>query len=341
MEFTLLGIRLLLAVVLAAAAVGKLCNLVAFRRSLVDLGVPKPLVTPAAAALVPAGELVAAGLLVPAGLTRWGVMLSLALLVIFTVVVVIALGRGRTPDCRCFGQAEPAPIGAMTLMRNAVLAACAVLLLAAGTGPGLGTAYDMWVTGGPVQRRGWSLDLGAVAVLGVLGWLAARQYERNTVLAARVAVLERERGPAASSSPESGLAIGIPAPTFDLPLLVGGRATVDSLTDGDVPVLFVFSRTHCPACAELWPDIGRWQQALKKTLKVIVIATGEAAAIELKLIGTGVRDVVLAEDTSLDEAYRVPGLPSAVVVAPDGTIDSETVMGPHAVRQLVRQHAGV
>ncbi len=39
--------------------------------------------------------------------------------------VVVAMVRGRKPDCHCFGQLHSEPVGRQTLIRNAVLAAVA------------------------------------------------------------------------------------------------------------------------------------------------------------------------------------------------------------------------
>jgi hypothetical protein len=184
------------------------------------------------------------------------------------------------------------------------------------------------------------LTLAAVPTLGALGRLAGSLHARNRVFARRIATLERQLADSEARgivSPEAGLAVGDPAPSFDLPLLAGHRATLATLTDGGRPALLVFSSALCPSCAELWPDIGRWQAQLGSRVAVTVVGMGSAMAIEMKLMGSGVRDAVLAEGTDLDQQYRIAGIPSAVVVSPAGAIDSETVLGPLAVRDLVRR----
>ena len=75
-------------------------------------------------------------------------------------------------------------------------------------------------------------------------------------------------------------------------------------------------------------------------LTIAVVGTGSAQVLETKLMGTDVQDVLLADDSQLLEAYRVPGIPSAVVVGADGKIDSEAVMGPAAIRKLVQARVG-
>ena len=340
MEFALLGTRLLLAAVFVTAAAAKLRDMAGFRASLGAFGVPGALAGPLSAA-VPAAEAAAVVLLLPAGWARAGAVLAAVLLGVFTAAVVLNLARGRAPECRCFGGAA-APIGTATLARNAALLAAAIAILTIGPGAGA-AAVAAWGDAPAEAVLAGVLALGAVPALGGLGWLAGRLHARNHTLARRIATLERQLADAEARDavlPEAGLAVGAPAPPFDLPLLAGDRATLATLTAGGRPALLVFSSAHCPSCAELWSDIGRWQTELRERVAVTVVATGSATAIELKLMGTGVRDALLAEGTDLDQAYRVAGIPSAVVVSPEGAIDSETVLGPGAVRDLVRRRFG-
>ncbi len=56
------------------------------------------------------------------------------LLAFFIVGVCINLGRGRTPDCHCFGQLYSEPIGWRTLVRNGVLGTIAGFIVWEGWG---------------------------------------------------------------------------------------------------------------------------------------------------------------------------------------------------------------
>jgi uncharacterized membrane protein YphA (DoxX/SURF4 family) len=331
MESALLGARLLLAVVFAAAAAGKVRDRAGFGTALAGFGVPAGLIS-LLGVVVPAVELVTAGLLLPVSLAPVGAALASGLLGVFTLAVVLNLARGRAPDCRCFGGADPAPIGGATLARNGALLVAALSVMVLGPGAGGPALAEAGMAGG--------LALLAVPALGALGWLAGREHARAQGLARRVATLTRQLADAEARDtvlPDAGLPPGTPAPAFDLPLLAGDRATLTTLTASGRPVLLLFSSAHCPSCAELWSDVGRWQTALRDRVAVTVVATGSAMAIEMKLMGTGVRDAVLAEGTDVEQQYRVAGVPSAVVVGADGTIASETVMGPAAVRDLVRR----
>jgi uncharacterized membrane protein YphA (DoxX/SURF4 family) len=111
--------RLVLAVVFAVAAVGKLADREGTRRALVDFGLPERLTEPGAIVL-PFAELTVAAFLLVGPVAAWGAMGALVLLTFFSTGIAVSLARGRRPDCHCFGQLHSAPAGPSTLIRNAV-----------------------------------------------------------------------------------------------------------------------------------------------------------------------------------------------------------------------------
>lgn len=68
--------------------------------------------------------------LLPASTARWAATGAAALLVLFSLVIVIQLGKGRRPHCPCFGQSQVAPISSKTLLRNGCLILLAVFVAA-------------------------------------------------------------------------------------------------------------------------------------------------------------------------------------------------------------------
>jgi hypothetical protein len=129
--YAALFLRVLLALVCLAAVVGKLSGRQRreFRRFVARLGLPEPLVTPAAAGIVGAELAVCA--LVPWPVTAvLGTALATGLFVTLAAGVQLAVRRGRTPRCFCFGRLGQ-PLGRSHVIRNVVLAA------AAATGFGL------------------------------------------------------------------------------------------------------------------------------------------------------------------------------------------------------------
>ncbi|MHB8659668.1 MAG: MauE/DoxX family redox-associated membrane protein [Solirubrobacteraceae bacterium] len=158
--------RVLLAGVFLVAGVAKLRDRKSFADTLEGFGTRGSLV-PALAVLLPALECAVAGLLLVPATSSAGALGALALLLSFSVAVGVALARGRTADCGCFGKDRTGPLSVQTLVRNGVLAGFAGAIAVAGPGGG-----------DPVFGRLPSLTslaaLGLAAVVAV-GLLAARR----------------------------------------------------------------------------------------------------------------------------------------------------------------------
>ena len=125
--------RVLLAVTLAVAGLGKLRSraaFAAFAATLQDLGGRSQPGWRAAAAALPCAELGSAALLAVPPAAIWGYAAALVLLAAMTAAAAAAVKRGSRLRCRCFGRAEE-PIGASTLTRNGVLVAAGLAGLAA------------------------------------------------------------------------------------------------------------------------------------------------------------------------------------------------------------------
>ena len=119
-----------LALVFAAAALGKLTDRRGTVAAAEGLGVPSGMAG-AVAVLLPVAELAVAvavaGAWGPSAVV--GAAGGLFLLVLMTALVVLTLRQGRRPPCHCFGRVDDAPIGAGTVVRNAALMALAVVVL--------------------------------------------------------------------------------------------------------------------------------------------------------------------------------------------------------------------
>ncbi|HZQ57642.1 MAG TPA: MauE/DoxX family redox-associated membrane protein [Acidimicrobiales bacterium] len=110
------------AVVWALAAFGKFAHRAETAAAFSGLGLRG---APALAVAVPAAELAtAAALLVR---PQVGAAIGLALLAVFTGVIVRALAHGVETGCGCFGSRRPSPLGPADVVRNALLAAFAVV----------------------------------------------------------------------------------------------------------------------------------------------------------------------------------------------------------------------
>jgi hypothetical protein len=159
-----LGCRAMLAVVMFAAVAGKLRrrDFALFVDALRGFGVPAALarVPPRArAGAVVALEAAAAVLLVVAPAA--GLVLSLGLIAMFTVVLRSAVRNGREVACRCFG-ASTAPVGVAHLVRNGLLLA----VIGAGVAA---TALAAGAEVAPPERLA-AIALGVLAGAAVTRW---------------------------------------------------------------------------------------------------------------------------------------------------------------------------
>lgn len=122
---------LVLAAVFAVAAVAKLRQPTATSSSFAALGLPAAGLL---AYAVPAVEAaLAVALVVAPAPAAWA---GLVLLAVFTLVLARAIARGTDAPCACFGSARRArePVSGVELVRNAMLAALAIVATGAPTG---------------------------------------------------------------------------------------------------------------------------------------------------------------------------------------------------------------
>lgn len=299
----LLVAQLLLAAVFALAGLSKLADLAGSRRALEAFGVPKRAV-PGLGFVLPLAELAVAGVLLPSGTARAGAVGAVALLSAFTIAIVVNLVRGRTPECRCFGQVQSARVGWGTVGRNLALAG-----VAAGAAVGAGETYSLGVA--------WTAAAGAAILLGALGlvWRGSGRADERTVWG-------------------GGLPVGADAPEFELPALEGGTVTLAALRARGKPVLLVFGDVHCGPCVALAPEIARWQREHAAALTIGVIERGhDLAAREPDALDRA--DVLLQTSDDVSRLYGAEGTPIAVLVDPRGKIASDLAPGVEEIRRLV------
>jgi len=119
--------------------------------------------------------------------------------------------------------------------------------------------------------------------------------------------------PAAQPGPPS-------APDFDLPLLRGGRVSLDSLS-GHIAVVD-FWATWCAPCVKQIPVLNAIEREFGDRVAVLGIATDAAGA---KVVDPFVRENGIAYrvplgNMELARRYGAPGLPTLAVISPDGRI---------------------
>ena len=324
MDAVLLSIRCLLAAVFTVAAIGKLLDLDGSRRALVEFGVPAHAARLGGVAL-PFAELAVAIALLFVPTATWGAVGALLLLFAFSAGVARALSRGEAPDCHCFGQIHSEPAGRSTLIRNAVLAAAAVLIVAGGRGPSLDGALE--------SLHGAQIALVATSVLAALLAVAVAQLwaERRRLRAQLNAAQAAEAPP--------GLPRGMPAPDFELAAVRGTAGSLTELSEPARPTVLVFVSTGCGPCQTLLPSLAHWQDALYGSVTVAVIFEGRREEVERLSAETELSPVLAQTEREAFELYALRATPSAVLIAVDGKIAGAPAEGVAAIEALVRTAA--
>ncbi|HEY2603267.1 MAG TPA: MauE/DoxX family redox-associated membrane protein [Thermoleophilaceae bacterium] len=319
----LLG-RVLLAVVFAVAALGKLRDRPAAARALRNFGVPARLAGPGSIVL-PLAELAVAGLLLVTPTAQAGAIAALGLLGLFAIAIGRALARGEQPDCNCFGTIHSEPAGWTTMARNLVFAAVAIAIVAAGHGRSLAHGFD--------GAEGWAVVLAfAVAAQLLFSWQLFRQNGRLIV---RIRALEE--GPPAAPA-RHGLDPGEVAPPFALPDLDGRPLTLGDLLARGRTVALVFSDPGCGACIDLLPALARAERE-RGDLTLALVTTGEALENRMRLDGAGLSTVLLQDEHEVAKAYEVKGMPAATLVDLSGRIAGKLAVGGPRVEELLSARA--
>lgn len=330
---------LLLAGVFALAAIAKLSDRAGSIKAVTDFGVAAAVARPLSLVL-PMVELLVTVLLVMPRATLWGGIGALALLSGFTIGIVVNLARGRAPDCHCFGQLHSAPIGWQTLLRNALLAACAVLVVWQGRDETGFSALQTLSELGTFQRAGGLFAAVAVAAFVAQGWVILHLYRQHGRILLRLDGCEtalRDSGLLVATNPHTqlGLAVGFDAPSFEISVVSGGTTTLEQLRGFGRPVLMIFSDPGCSPCNALMPDISRWEREYADTVTIAVISTGSVEAHRAKTFGYGLKHVLLQRDREVAAKYLVSATPSALLIRTNGTIGSSVAMGAEAIGRLV------
>jgi peroxiredoxin/uncharacterized membrane protein YphA (DoxX/SURF4 family) len=345
MEIILLAGRLAIALAFGVAGLAKLADRTGTRQAVINFGVPAGLALPVAT-LLPATELTLALALIPEITAWYAALAAVALLLIFMAAMIWNLALGRRPSCNCFGPMSAKPIGWKSLVRNAILATPAILIVAHGRA-NTGVSAVHWLTTlSTAEVVGLALAILGYALLALLTLLAfnlMRQQGRllnridhiEAALASHVPVQPPLASPATPLQPVYGLPVGIQAPLFALSGLFGEMMTLDALLARQKPVLLLFSDPGCGPCSTLMPNIGHWQREHAALLTTAVISRGTVEANRAKSTEYGVSLVLLQKDDEVAQAYHSTGTPSGVVVLPNGTIGSPVTPGVDAVRELV------
>ena len=339
----LLVSRLILAATLLFAAVAKLADCVETYQSVLAFGISRRIAR-LSAGILPLVEAAIGVTLLSAAYAWQAAIGALVLLTLFTVAIAINLARGRAPICRCFGRTSSSPVGVAALLRTEMLAAVAALVVWQGR-TNAGSDVSEWVHtltfGGRVMLL---VTVGAVVLAAEWIPLLQRLLGSVRLLVERL-LHDNLRTKPSDQLFEGFLASGLPvramAPPFDFEPSIGERMSLRALLSEGAPILLLFSGPSCVPCRALAPAIARWRAEYPNQFAIGVISA-EFSGGNRRSRDSAEEGAPVATRGSTErvvEVYRVPAVPSAVIVLPNGRVESRLAVGMQAIEALVRTFA--
>jgi thiol-disulfide isomerase/thioredoxin len=327
MSLIFILVRLGLVGVFGVAGFAKLLDRRGTREAVINFGTPAK-AADAVGLLLPLAEIaIAIGLLLE-GAARWSAVGALALLGIFIAAIAVNLGRGRAPDCHCFGQLHSKPLGWSTLLRNIVFALGAGLIVWQTPARGSNALILSSQLGGRDVIVLTALLVVALAG-GALLFLQHSRSRRNA------AVTTHDH-----ATPAQGLPLGAPAPEFELPTYQRTRSSLVELLESGKPLLLMFSNPKCGPCVALFEELAQWQRVYEDDITIAVLSQGTVKENFVNVARNGLKNVLLQQEREVADSYQATVTPTAVIVANDRRIVSNTAAGADEIRNLMRDTLG-
>lgn len=319
----------LIAVVLLVSGIAKLPAAEHTLAAMADLRVPTHLRRRIVAQALPIFELaIALSLLLAPGLARFAAALAaVAMLLVFTVLVVRAVRAGDEVSCECFGALSRDVVDGTTVLRNLVLLAAAIA--AALVGPDAPSLVISLTT----------LSAAELTLLVTL-WIAmaaiALLARRNLDLRAQLRRVSSTDAPAEASaedvSDESTLA-GKPIPDAELVNSVGVSLPLKRLDRSGRAVLLLFVKAGCGSCAPVARAFPEWEARVGPNVTIRVATSSRPTEIEETYPEYGDRVRFGARGARVALGVRM--LPSAVLLGADGNVATDVAEGFTEISALV------
>jgi peroxiredoxin/uncharacterized membrane protein YphA (DoxX/SURF4 family) len=342
METLLLLIRLILVGIFALAGIGKLLDLQGSEKAIKDFGVPEDLAKPFSV-LLPVAEIFIAILLLFVQTSWLGAISGFLLLLVFIGGMLIQMAKGNAPDCHCFGQIHSEPVSAKSLIRNAVFATLAFVLIVSGQDNQGLSLFDSSNDSSEGNFMTLILSLATVGLLAAAVYFLKLISEQQTQIMRRIEILEltshegKEIERENLSNPHDGLPIGASAPDFELPDVNGRNVQFEHLLAEGKPILFFFVSPNCNPCAALLPEIEAWQKELEGKINFVFISSGKTKENSDKFADANLKQVLLQKDREVATLFGALWTPTALLINADGTIASRVAAGDAAIRELVEK----
>ena len=325
----LVALRLALAIVYAAAAIGKLLT----ARStdlLLETFQLSPQLRPAVNAL-PALELGVAAALVFPPTSRVAAAASCLLLVLFCALVARSMSRGLAGTCNCFGRLHSSKIGWSTVVRNMSLLSASALIAVVSSQSRFSSLVNVLTRPG---RNVWILfALGVISGSLVVSFARGRSQQHRAgqpteagALDGGVGTFAQRHGPLLD--PASAQVVS----------LDGRVTTLAEKLQADSRNILVFIDPACGPCRSLLPDLqSSWPHM---TDRLVLVTRGQIDLNRELLTGFPEDRSVVDDHDELMIRYGVLATPSAVVLSASDARPEALVVGPEAIRGLTSQSAG-
>ncbi len=334
MEVLLLILRLALAGIFGLAGVAKFLDLKGSEKAFREFGVPAAIALPSSIALSIFEIAIAAMLLFTT--TSWvAAVCALFLLVLFIGQMIYQMAKGNAPDCHCFGQVHSEPVSKISVIRNAIFAIPAAVLVARGQ------AQGMSLTDPNLDVMQLVFGVVTVGLLLAVFFYLKKVSEQQRQIMRRLEVMEliaQDGGSVTRDEaglPNEGLPIGALFPDFELPDLDGNVVTLADLKAEHKPVLFLFVSPTCNPCKALLPEFEQWQDELSDKLRLVFLSNGSAEDNADKFEGDATKTILLQNEREVAEAVFAQWTPTAILMDANGRIASHVAAGDGAIRELV------
>jgi hypothetical protein len=314
-EGSVAALALLLAAVLLTAGISKLPARNRLEPAeLQALGIPVWLRAPWAVRALPLAEIALAAALLVTPILLPVAVAALVLFVAFEVIVIRVALRGDEVDCNCFG-ARTTPIGASAVIRNTALVLAAMGAVLGGAGPGVVPQLTS------LPQAGWAAFFATTTVGLVVACLV--------LLTGR-----RDAAPAMRSDADGAVK---PAPDVELLSSWGGLVRLTDLVRAR-PVLLVLVSADCHACGTVIPQLERWDESFADAVEVMAVTSEQPQVFRAAHPAVGVE--MSYGYRALMQAVGLRGVPSAILVARDGTL-AAVAEGSDEVEALAATIAGL
>ena len=173
-------------------------------------------------------------------------------------------------------------------------------------------------------------------LLALLTWLGFQLLRQNGRLLLRLESIEKRLAPRpeAKRREAGGLAVGTPAPDFELPDLTGVRHQLSEFRDQNV--LLIFFDPKCGFCTKMAPDLAALPAGEGGDRAVpVVVSTGDAQQNRKLVEQYGIRCLVLLQhEREVASKFHAQGTPVGYRIDGAGRIASELTVGAEPLLQL-------